>query len=139
MKRMLAGALMGAALLMPMEADGQRNRSRNRPVERYVEASRSGRLVDCRAPRDGRAYVCRDDRADRVVYHDDRPNRVVYRSARDRSRWGRRYASRTWRYTQTRTIASSSGRTSSGSALTLEWRRRKRVPSTSALTLMGSG
>ena len=97
MKRTMALALMGASLMMPMNAEAQRSRARgNNPrvegrVERptrTVEAGRrpaatpgTGRLVSCRAPRDARAFTCAPDR--RTVYRSS----SYLRSGRNRYVW----------------------------------------------------
>lgn len=78
MNRKLWMALIGASVLMPIDADAQRVRPRNRPAERTV-APASARLANCRTPRQGRAYVC-------DAPHDN----IVYRYSADRGRRARR-------------------------------------------------
>ena len=68
MMRKILMALLGASFLIPMEADAQRGRQRNQPVDRYVAPTNSARLARCRAPGQGRSYVCTNDRRDDVVY-----------------------------------------------------------------------
>lgn len=63
MKRTLWMVLLGTSLLIPADATAQRHRNAN---DRAPE--RSARLADCRAPSNGRAYVCRSEPTSRVVY-----------------------------------------------------------------------
>lgn len=62
MKRILSMVLVGASFLIPSSADAQRGRVDHARVLR----ANTARLAACRAPGNGRAYVCRA--ASNVVY-----------------------------------------------------------------------
>lgn len=67
MNRTIWLTLIGVSILIPIEADAQRVRPRNQPIQRTV-APTTARLANCRAPTGGRAYTCRNARYDNVVY-----------------------------------------------------------------------
>jgi hypothetical protein len=64
MKRTLMLVLMGTAFLVPIDAEAQRTRNRNRGGVRQAPVASSGRLANCRTPARGQAFDCRS----RVVY-----------------------------------------------------------------------
>lgn len=71
MTRTLMVLLLGTSFLMPMEAAAQRARPRNAPHAPnapHAVPANTARLARCRAPVDGRSYVCRDEQRPRVVY-----------------------------------------------------------------------
>jgi hypothetical protein len=65
MKIVLWMVLLGTSFLIPAEAFAQRGRNAD---VRVVAPERSARLAHCRAPSNGRAYVCRSEPNSRVVY-----------------------------------------------------------------------
>lgn len=86
MKRTAVMALVGAALMLPIEADAQRQRARQAPPPQRVDAPISGRLTHCRAPARAASYRCGPAAERRVVYRYSgdrfRTRRPMWRTAR---------------------------------------------------------
>lgn len=88
MKRIVGLVLMGASVLIPMNAEAQRRGAPGAPSARDYVGPASARLAGCRAPAAGRSYVCRSDARTRVVYrYSGQARRPVVRSRFDRD-WG---------------------------------------------------